>query len=60
MRSVTVGLCVGVLTAMALTRFMTSLLFQVRALDAMTFVVAPMVLAILAALRSTAFFIGRE
>jgi hypothetical protein len=55
-----VGLCVGVLTAMALTRFMTSLLFQVRALDPMTFVVAPMLLAILAALRSTALFIGRE
>lgn len=40
----------GVLTAVGATRLMTSLLFEVRALDPVTFLAAPLLLALVAAL----------
>jgi ABC-type lipoprotein release transport system permease subunit len=45
MRPIAAGLCVGVVTAMAVTRFMSKLLFQVTPLDPWTFAVVTMLLA---------------
>jgi putative ABC transport system permease protein len=45
-----VGLAVGIAGALALTRLMSSLLFGVSATDAAAFIVAPAVLAVVAAL----------
>lgn len=50
MRPVVLGLGAGVLTAVGATRLMTSLLFEVRALDPVTFLAAPLLLALVAAL----------
>ena len=45
MRPIAVGLLVGVVTAIGVTRFMSKLLFHVRPLDPVTFVVMTVVLA---------------
>ena len=50
MRPTVLGLAVGVLMAAATTRFMSGLLFEVRALDPATFIAAPLLLAIIALL----------
>lgn len=50
MRPVLLGLGSGLLTAVATTRLMTSLLFEVRALDPVTFLAAPLLLALVAVL----------
>src|SRR4030095_3586006 len=50
MRPTVLGLAAGVLMAAATTRFMTGLLFEVRALDPATFVAAPLLLAVIALL----------
>jgi putative ABC transport system permease protein len=50
MRPTVFGLAAGVLMAAATTRFMTGLLFEVRALDPATFVAAPLLLAVIALL----------
>jgi putative ABC transport system permease protein len=46
------GVAIGLIAAFALTRLMSSLLFEVRAVDPLTFVVAPLVLAIAGLLAS--------
>lgn len=46
------GVAIGLVAAFALTRLMSSLLFEVRAVDPLTFVVAPLVLAIAGLLAS--------
>ena len=45
MAPVVLGLGVGILIAAAITRLMTGLLFEVRALDPVTFCAAPLFLA---------------
>jgi putative ABC transport system permease protein len=50
MRPTVLGLAAGVLMAAATTRYMTGLLFEVRALDPATFVAAPLLLAVIALL----------
>ena len=50
MQPVLFGLGAGVLAALATTRLMTALLFEIRALDPVTFLVAPLLLAVVAAL----------
>jgi putative ABC transport system permease protein len=50
MRPVLVGLGAGIVTAMVVMRLLTTLLFEVRALDPVTFLSAPIVLAIIATL----------
>ena len=50
MRPVAVGLLVGVVTAIGVTRFMSKLLFHVRPLDPVTFVAMTVVLAAVALL----------
>jgi putative ABC transport system permease protein len=46
------GVSIGLIAAFAVTRLMSSLLFEVRAVDPLTFVVAPLVLAIAGLLAS--------
>jgi putative ABC transport system permease protein len=46
------GLGAGILMAIATTQLMTGLLFEVRALDAATFVSAPLLLGIVATIAS--------
>jgi predicted permease len=43
-----VGIAVGLIASFAITRFMSSLLFEVRALDPLTFMLAPVVIGIAA------------
>jgi ABC-type antimicrobial peptide transport system permease subunit len=50
MKPVAIGLGIGIVGAMALARLIASLLFEVRALDPMTFVGASLLLALVAAL----------
>jgi predicted permease len=50
MGPVALGLGAGILMAAASTRLMSGLLFEVRALDPVTFVAAPLILAIVAAI----------
>jgi predicted permease len=50
MRPIAVGIVVGVMTAIGVTRFMSTLLFHVRPLDPMTFIVMTMVLAVVGVL----------
>jgi ABC-type antimicrobial peptide transport system permease subunit len=50
LRVTAIGLAVGVAAAAALTRFMQSALFGVAPLDAASFLAAPIVLALVAAL----------
>jgi predicted permease len=50
MRPTLLGLVAGVLMAAATTRFMSALLFEVRALDPATFITAPLLLAVIALL----------
>jgi ABC-type antimicrobial peptide transport system permease subunit len=49
MTPVAVGLLIGLLAALFSARIMSSLLFQVRALDLFSFVAAPLVLILAAA-----------
>jgi putative ABC transport system permease protein len=46
------GVAIGLIAAFAVTRLMSSLLFEVRAVDPLTFVVAPVVLALAGLLAS--------
>lgn len=46
------GVAIGLIAAFAVTRLMSSLLFEVRAVDPLTFVVAPLVLSIAGLLAS--------
>ena len=48
MPPVVIGLGAGILTAAAVTRLMTGLLFEVRPLDALTFLSAPLLLDVVA------------
>jgi putative ABC transport system permease protein len=50
MRLTLVGVGIGLLAALALTRLMQALLFGVEALDPLTFIVAPVLLAVIALL----------
>jgi hypothetical protein len=45
MQPVLLGLGAGVLAAIATTRLMTAMLFEVQALDPVTFLAAPLLLA---------------
>ena len=47
---VVVGLILGIVASLALTRFMSSLLFEVRATDPLTFVAVAVLLALVALL----------
>jgi len=48
MRPIAVGICVGVVTAIGVTRFMAKLLFQVTPLDPLTFAVVTAFLGVVA------------
>ncbi|HKD90516.1 MAG TPA: ABC transporter permease [Terriglobales bacterium] len=47
-RVAAIGLAVGIAAALAVTRFLSSLLFQVRAIDPLTFIAVPAVLGVIA------------
>ena len=49
-KPVAIGLATGMAAAAVLTRFMATLLFEVRALDPLTFAAVPIVLSLIAAL----------
>jgi putative ABC transport system permease protein len=47
-RVAAIGLAIGIAAAFAVTRFLSSLLFQVRAIDPVTFIAVPAVLGAIA------------
>ncbi|MGA8151834.1 MAG: ABC transporter permease [Terriglobales bacterium] len=52
LRTLTIGLLLGIASALAMTRFMASLLFGIRATDPLTFVVMAAILLVVALLAS--------